>query len=234
MEHIVSLAGFDWLGGFFTGADYDLLVQYMPRILWSLVLGLFLGMERRNRGKVSGVRTHMIIAVSACIVTVSGLYMFEVTKNGDPLRLAHGIITGVGFVGAGVIIKRGLNATGLTTSATILLSVGIGVGCAIGLHALAFATTVVVWLAVWLTYKFFPSRDYGGNIVRVVCPKAKWNDLRHLFGPKAHIDRVRRSGVNIEVNIHTDLGHDEVEKLIASQVFNEDIIEIEFIDAPLD
>jgi|AGTN01.3.fsa_nt_gi Uncharacterized membrane protein len=234
MEHIVSLASSNWLGGFFTGADYDLLIKYMPRILWALVLGLFLGVERRSRGKVSGVRTHMIIAVSACIATVSGLYMFDVTKNGDPLRLAHGIITGVGFVGAGVIIKRGLNATGLTTSATILLSVAIGVGCAIGLHVLALATTVVVWLSVWLTYKIFPSRDYGGNIVRVVCPKAKWNDLRHLFGPAAHIDRVRRSGVNIEVNVHTNLGHDEVEKLIASQVFNDDIIEIEFIDAPLD
>lgn len=234
MDYIVSLASSNWLGGFFTGADYDLLANYMPRILWALLLGLFLGLERRNRGKVAGVRTHMVIAVSACLVTVSGLFLYDVTKNGDPLRLAHGIITGVGFVGAGVIIKRGLNASGITTSATILLSVAVGVVCAVGLHWLALATTLLIWVVLWSTYFLFPSRDYGGNVVRVVCPKAKWNDLRHLFGPKAHIDRVRRSGVNIEVNVHTNLGHDEVEKLIASQVFNDDIIEIEFVDAPMD
>lgn len=236
MDLIVSLSSLPtWLQGFFSGADFELLAQYMPRILFALFLGLILGFERRNRGKVAGVRTHMIIAVCACLVTVSGVYLYDVTKTGDPLRLAHGIITGVGFVGAGVIIKRGLNATGITTSATILFSVAVGVACAIGLHWLAFLSTITMWLVVWLTYKVFPSRDYGGNVVRVVCPKTKWNELRHLFGPGARIDRVRHvSSTNIEVNVHANIGHNEVEKLIASQVFNDDILEIEFVDAPAD
>lgn len=236
MDLIVSLSSLPtWLQSFLPGAEIDLLKLYMPRILFALFLGLLLGFERRKRGKVAGVRTHMIIAVCACLVTVSGLYLYEVTKNGDPLRLAHGIITGVGFVGAGVIIKRGLNATGITTSATILFSVAVGVACAIGLHWLAFLSTITMWFVVWLTYMIIPSRDYGGNVVRVVCPKAKWNELRHLFGPGARVDRVRHvSSANIEVNVHTNLGHNEVEKLIATQVFSDDILEIEFVDAPAD
>lgn len=223
-----------WLSPFLSNLDFDLLVVYMPKIIIAILLGGLLGWERRKRGKQAGIRTHMVLSAAACLVTVCGYYLFSVTHMGDPSRLSHGILAGVGFVGAGVIFKKGLNATGLTTSATILFAVGVGIACGLGLALVASATTLLVVVCLFISYRVFPSYDYGGNSLRVVCPKAKLNDIRKLFGPKAHVDRVSKSGELVEAHVHTNLSHDELDKLIATQIHNDDIVAIELLDRVAD
>lgn len=223
-----------WLGSFFSNIDFDLISTYMPKILIAVLLGGVLGWERRKRGKQAGIRTHMVLSATACLVAVCGVYLFDLTKSGDPARLAHGVLAGVGFVGAGVIFKRGVNTSGLTTSATILFSVGVGIACGLGLAMVATATVLLTILSLGISYKLFPSFDYGGNLLRVVCPISKFTEIRKMFGPKAHASRVNKTGQLIEVHIHTSLSHHELDKLIASLIHNDDVIAIEVLDRTVD
>jgi putative Mg2+ transporter-C (MgtC) family protein len=223
-----------WIGSFFSSIDFDLISTYMPKIVIALVLGGLLGWERRKRGKQAGIRTHMVLSASACLVAVCGFYLYDLTKSGDPARLAHGILAGVGFVGAGVIFKRGVNTSGLTTSATILFSVGVGIACGLGLSLVATATVLLTILSLGVSYRLFPSYDIGGNLLRVVCPISKFTEIRKLFGPKARADRVHKTGHLIEAQIHTSLSANELDKLIASLIHNDDVIAIEVVDRTAD
>ncbi|MDZ4833918.1 MAG: MgtC/SapB family protein [Candidatus Melainabacteria bacterium] len=224
-----------WVGSFFSTLDYDLISTYMPKICIAVLLGGVLGWERRARGKQAGIRTHMVLSATACLVAVCGVYLYDLTKSGDPARLAHGVLAGVGFVGAGVIFKRGLNTSGLTTSATILFSVGVGIACGLGLALVATATVLLTIFSLYCSYKLFPSFDYGGNSLRVVCRVDKFTEIRKLFGPKARADRmVNKSGQLVEVQIRTSLSLYELDSLIASLIHNDDIVAIEVLDAPSD
>jgi len=234
MDTILANNSLTWLTSFFSSFDYTLIVTYMPKIVVALLLGGLLGWERRRRGKQAGIRTHMVLAASACLVAVCGVYLFDLTKMGDPARLAHGILAGVGFVGAGVIFKRGVNTSGLTTSATILFSVGVGIACGLGLALVATATVLLTIMSLSISYRLFPSFDYGGNLLRVVCPISKFTEIRKLFGDKAHADRVNKTGALIEAHIHTSLSHQELDKLIASLIHNDDVIAIEVLDRTVD
>lgn len=226
---------FAWLGSFFSTLDYDLICTYMPKICIAVFLGGLLGWERRTRGKQAGIRTHMVLSATACLVAVCGVYLYDLTKSGDPARLAHGVLAGVGFVGAGVIFKRGLNTSGLTTSATILFSVGVGIACGLGLALVATATVLLTIFALFVTYRLWPSYDEGGNALRVVCRADKFTEIRKLFGPKAHADRiVNKTGQLVEVQIHTPLSHYELDGVIAGLIHNDDIVAIEILDRPAD
>ena len=189
-----------WLANLFSANDLALVQAYLPQLLVAMVLGSLIGLERRYRAKQAGVRTYLILTTTACLVAITGYHLYEVTMTGDPARLAHGVLNGVGFVGAGVILRRGWNASGVTTSATILFSVGVGIACGLGLYSIAAITTVLSILAVSLSYKLFPNNDFGGNALRVVCPIENFKEVRKLFGTHfarkrfiwAGIDRWRR------------------------------------------
>lgn len=219
-----------WATSFFSGIDYDLLTTYMPKIVVAVLLGGLLGWERRKRGKQAGIRTHMVLSATACLVAVCGVYLYDITKTGDPSRLAHGVLAGVGFVGAGVIFKRGVNTSGLTTSATILFSVGVGIACGLGLALVSTATVLLTIVALGISYRLFPTYDYGGNHLRVVCPIAKFNSVCDLFGDNARADNVNKRGELVEAHIHTPLSVHELDKLIASLIHNDDVIAIEILD----
>ncbi len=224
-----------WFRSFFSTLDLDLISTFMPKICVAVFLGGLLGWERRNRGKQAGIRTHMVLSATACLVAVCGVYLYDITKSGDPARLAHGVLAGVGFVGAGVIFKRGHNTSGLTTSATILFSVGVGIACGLGLALVASATVLLTIFSLFVSYRLFPTYDYGGNSLRVVCRVDKFTEIRKLFGPRAHADRmVNKSGQLVEVQIRTSLSLNELDSLIASLIHNDDIVAIEVLDGPSD
>src|SRR5690606_32381620 len=105
----------------------ELLELFLPRVGVALLLGVLLGLERRMRHKQAGGRTHMILAVTAALATACGQYLFDITHMGDAARMAQGVLAGVGFVGAGVIMRRGANSSGVTTAATIFFSIAVGI-----------------------------------------------------------------------------------------------------------
>ena len=244
MNENVVVAGFtsqdvwSWLNYFFSSNDLLIVQAYLPHVLVAMILGSLIGLERRYRAKQAGVRTYVVLTVTACLVAITGYHIYDITMAGDPTRLAHGVLTGVGFVGAGVILRRGWTASGVTTSATILFSVGVGIACGMGLYALATVATLATILFISFTYKIFPTNDFGGNAIRVVCPIENFKEVRKLFGAHGanyRIDRVQKRGDNtVEFHIVTSLDAKKLDTLIARQIYNESVTAIEILWQPND
>ncbi len=116
------------------------------RILSSAFLGALIGLERERKKRAAGLRTHVLVALGSCVIMLVSLYVFEIYKNIttiDPGRIAAGVITGIGFLGAGTIIRSGDSVRGLTTAATIWLTSAIGLACGCGFFAVAVICTAV-------------------------------------------------------------------------------------------
>ncbi len=112
--------------------------ELIARLLLAALLGSILGYEREARSKTAGLRTHTLVALGAAMFTLSGAFGFEGSKA-DASRLAAGVVSGIGFIGAGTIMRSGLHVSGLTTAATLWMSAALGVGAALGLYAVSIA-----------------------------------------------------------------------------------------------
>lgn len=135
----------------------EFIQEYMPylQLILALSLGVILGLERTFAGKVAGVRTFGLVSMGACLLIISSVLVnqnFIGITNFDPMRLAAGIITGIGFIGAGLIILKENKLEGLTTAAGLWVSCGIGIavgfklfGLAIFAAFLAFLTFTLMW-----------------------------------------------------------------------------------------
>lgn len=111
--------------------DLELLVFLMPKIIVATICGLIIGWERKLRHKVAGIRTHILICVGACIFTAIGFILVP-EYHTDPTRVIGQIVTGVGFLCAGVIFKDNDKIIGITSSAFIWFIASIGVLIGLG------------------------------------------------------------------------------------------------------
>lgn len=124
-------------------AELDMIL----RLLLSAVLGAVIGYQRERAGKQAGLRTNTLICVGAALFTVVSIYGFDAD---DTARVAAGVVTGIGFLGAGAIIRSGEGIlAGLTTAATIWAVAGIGLAAGAGLYAASAVATAII-LAVLL------------------------------------------------------------------------------------
>jgi len=121
----------------------------IARVFVAAVLGGVIGAERQFRSKQAGLRTHFIIALGSALFTVISIYGFKdiMAQNPnysfDPSRIAAQIVTGIGFLGAGIIIFQKNSIHGLTTAAGIWTTSAIGIGCGCGMYSLAIAGTLL-------------------------------------------------------------------------------------------
>ncbi len=123
------------------------LADFIIRLLAATAAGGALGLERESNNKSAGLRTHTLVAVSACIFTLISIRIVDSGGTGDPSRVVGQIVTGIGFLGAGVILHRGANVQGLTTAATIWSSAALGCLSAFGFYwELAFATVLIIFI----------------------------------------------------------------------------------------
>lgn len=111
------------------------------RLVGAFVVGILIGFERERRHKPAGLRTHALVGLGAALFTITGIYGFAaagVPPSGaaDPARVAAQIVTGVGFIGGGIIFKDQDRIRGLTTAASIWLTAGLGTGIGAGLYLL--------------------------------------------------------------------------------------------------
>jgi putative Mg2+ transporter-C (MgtC) family protein len=120
------------------------------RILLATALGGVIGFQRERLDKPAGFRTHILIAAGAALFTVVSIMGFE---TDDTARVAAGIVAGIGFLGAGSIIRRGNHIEGLTTAATIWAVAGIGMAAGSGLYIISVITTAII-LTVLLLPRF--------------------------------------------------------------------------------
>src|SRR5690349_5469964 len=114
-------------------------IEMILRLLAALGAGALIGYERSFHGRPAGLRTHVLVCLASSLlmlVTVYEAHWVRTTVEArlDPTRMAQGIMTGIGFLGAGVIVKEGLNVRGLTTAASIWITAAIGVLAGVGLY----------------------------------------------------------------------------------------------------
>ena len=111
------------------------LLEGWLRLLAAIVLGGLLGWERQSEGKAAGLRTHTLVSLGAASFTAVSSYVMlsaSPTSSGDPSRVVQGVITGIGFLGAGVILQERGGVRGLTTAASIWIAGAIGAACGAG------------------------------------------------------------------------------------------------------
>ena len=131
--------------------------EALLRIGLAAVFGGAIGLEREFREREAGLRTHMLVSVGSALFTITSAYGFHdfLVHNGagviraDPTRVAAQIVTGIGFLGAGAIIRQGLAVRGLTTAATLWVVAAIGLASGSGYYSAALMTTVVVVFLLW-------------------------------------------------------------------------------------
>ena len=124
-------------------------LELVLRILLAVALGAIIGFQRGKAEKPAGMRDLVLICAGAALFTVVSIYGFGVV---DQARVAAGIVTGIGFLGAGAIIRRGEGGVvkGLTTAATIWVTAGIGLAAGAGMYILATVTTFLVLVVLLL------------------------------------------------------------------------------------
>ncbi|OLD99251.1 MAG: hypothetical protein AUG91_07250 [Actinobacteria bacterium 13_1_20CM_4_69_9] len=166
--------------------------EALLRIALAGVLGGSIGLERELREREAGLRTHLLVAVGAALFTIAGAYGFD-SANVDPTRVAAQIVTGIGFLGAGAIIRQGFSVRGLTTAATLWVVGAVGLAAGAGYYSGAVITTAVVLIALW------PLRVAAYNMLRRFRPDAGRLLVELPAGtpPGGVIDEVVRTGVRI-------------------------------------
>lgn len=138
---------------------YDNL-EFFIRILLSAVLGALVGLERTKRQKEAGIRTHCIIACAAAVFMILSKYAFvdpaDVlgTRGADGARIAAQVVSGISFLGAGVIFKNGNSIRGLTTAAGIWATSAIGMAIGAGMYWVGLITTVIMMVAQVVLHRF--------------------------------------------------------------------------------
>ena len=130
------------------------LSEVVFKVLLTVVLSGVIGFEREFRQKVAGLRTHILVGVGSTLIVLTSFHLFEVYRTIaviDPTRIISNIVTGIGFLCAGAIIRAGSQVTGLTSAATLWVVSGIGIAVGSGDYVSAIVVSVVVFIVlVWV------------------------------------------------------------------------------------
>lgn len=139
---------------------YEVFLPLMAAVL----LGFALGLEREITNKYAGLRTHILVCLGACVFTIISIYGFPTVLSGDnanglrdTARVAAQVVTGIGFIGAGTVLRHGSSVSGLTTAATLWMAASIGMACGSQQYVVAVVATLFSVL-VLILIKFFERR----------------------------------------------------------------------------
>ncbi|MEO5700007.1 MAG: MgtC/SapB family protein [Casimicrobiaceae bacterium] len=131
--------------------------EILQRCAAAMLCGALVGIERTYRGRAAGLRTYTLVALGASLLVASteygGGWVEAGVGHGDPTRVIQGIVTGIGFLGAGVIIREGFSVRGLTTAAAVWVTAAIGISLGTGLYAVGAAATAASWVALELLHQ---------------------------------------------------------------------------------
>jgi putative Mg2+ transporter-C (MgtC) family protein len=141
----------------------DAHLEMLLRLTAALFSGAFIGYERSFHGRPAGLRTHVLVCLASAVLMLVTVYEDHWVRTAametrlDPTRMAQGIMTGIGFLGAGVIVKEGINVRGLTTAASIWITAGIGVLAGVGLYV-PMVASVLLTLLVLSVFRWVETR----------------------------------------------------------------------------
>ncbi|MDP3703311.1 MAG: MgtC/SapB family protein [Candidatus Omnitrophota bacterium] len=126
--------------------------EIFKRLLLITLLAGVVGFERERHGRAAGFRTHILVGIGSCLVMLTGIYLMDDLAGRaeiDPTRLAAQVISGIGFLGAGTILRFRASVLGLTTAASLWATAGIGVAVGAGFLSGAVASTLIVIVALY-------------------------------------------------------------------------------------
>jgi putative Mg2+ transporter-C (MgtC) family protein len=189
-------------------------LEIVFRIVAALLAGSLIGLERSHRGRPAGFRTHALVCLASSLLMLVTVYESHwMPKTGavnvvlDPTRMAQGIMTGIGFVGAGAIIKEGFTVRGLTTAASIWVTAAIGILTGVGFYFAALIGTVLV-LGTLSTFRWIearlPTERYALFMVRF-----KRDAAISQAGLHALVESAGFSLHNLSYRLHAELGQFE-------------------------
>ena len=115
------------------------------RLIISAILGGIIGLEREKLNRPAGVRTHMIVCLGSCLIMLLGEYMHRIDNTIDITRVGAQVVSGIGFLGAGAILKDGFSVRGLTTAATLWVVACVGLAIGGGFYSAGILTTIIVY-----------------------------------------------------------------------------------------
>lgn len=156
-------------------------VEPLVRLALAALLGGLVGLEREIRGRQAGFRTNLLVSLGCALIMVVSIsfashpwpHSKDYAVTVDPARIAYGVMAGIGFLGAGVIVKHEGGVRGLTTAAGLWCVAAIGLACGVGLYLIALSASVLVLSALWFlnfVEKFLPKVRY-----RVVTVRRPWH-----------------------------------------------------------
>ena len=219
-------------------------LDFVIRILVACLCGFVLGVERSRRFKEAGVRTHMIVCAGAALIMIVSKYgfadltsaskeMYNGTRGADPARLAAQVVSGVGFLGAGMIFKNGGSVTGLTTAAGIWAAAGIGLAIGSGMYVVGILVTVAIASIQMLMHIVTVGADaYKHCNIDILVESLfdfdeKFRDLMKQYGATLVEFRITRevNGIRYNATLKTKkaITSDDVSAVLAG---NSEVIEI--------
>ena len=198
---------------------------FLVDILLSAFLGFLIGLERKKRFKEAGIRTHTLVCIGASLMMIISIYAFG--PDADAARVAAQIVSGVGFLGAGIIIYRKQEIKGLTTAAGVWATAGVGMACGGRLYIIAIGATIImigIQMLFHLNVPLFKTKKhFSVNIVFLQINGAN-KKVKEIFG----VDRfnqliIKREGENIKysatLNTDKELSSTQLDKIIRENDF---------------
>jgi putative Mg2+ transporter-C (MgtC) family protein len=139
--------------------SFDLIT--LGKLLLAAILGAIIGLEREIHGRPAGFRTHLLVSLGACLYVITSIHFYTVFGNFsgtqpvgvDPGRVAAQVVAGIGFLGAGAIIREKYSVRGLTTAACLWIAAAIGVACGVGLFGISIVVAILSLLSLMLLKK---------------------------------------------------------------------------------
>ncbi len=181
--------------------------EILIRLVVALLLGGLIGWERELHDRPAGFRTHILVSVGSALIMIVSIGMFYLFQgsDADPGRIAAQVVSGIGFLGAGTIIREGVNVKGLTTAASLWTTAGIGLACGIGMYFSAFVTTGLAFIVLMFLNKLefkFASRDERKVIeIRAIDRTGLLGDLGSVLGGNG----LNISNITMDHNSEDDL-----------------------------
>ena len=166
------------------------LYDFMTRILIACIIGGLFGLERKNRGKPAGIKTNMIACAGAAIVAIIQLMIYNKTGmagveggsiKADPTRLTAQVISGLGFLGAGVIMRGGDKVKGLTTAATLWLVAVLGIGIGYGFHYFIVIAAAMILVLSYLIKRIETTFIEKRKIKKIILEYEQSSDLEDII-----------------------------------------------------
>lgn len=200
--------------------NWMFLLKIVIRLILSVIVGLIIGSERAKHGRAAGMRTHTLVALGACLTSLMSVYLSEVVGvQGDIMRISAQVISGIGFLGAGmIIIKNNDIITGLTTAAGVWTTSIIGISLGYGFYTGAIICTVLFLISVVLFSKFekrkkpaetvyveisdlYKTNNVVDEIVEILNGDLSYNVIPAKSGTLGHIGLIVISGKVVDIEI---------------------------------